>query len=191
MTCAASTAWAWRFSDDGEVPIPIKNPSSTRSATTYKSSPLTWRFTILIHHPICVPFLEALPKPSSNRWGNQLPPEAGTSAEGQRLMSQAQGPKERAPVPESNILMEEPFVQTVFSPSKSSKSHEFGLYTQDHHVHDMWNISLLGSTCSTELTDSKSKDQICVFYCKLKQLRWVIPTSDMSFNSIHKDKARS
>ena len=74
MTCAASTAWAWRFADDGEVPIPIKNPSSTRSATTSKSSPLTWRFTILlIHHPICVPFLEALPKPSSNRWGNQLP----------------------------------------------------------------------------------------------------------------------
>lgn len=52
-------------------------------------------------------------------------------------MSQAQGPKERAPVPESNILMEEPFVQTVCSPSKSSKSNEFGLYTQDHHVHDM------------------------------------------------------
>ena len=73
MTCAASTAWAWRFADDGEVPIPTRNPSSTRSATTYKSSPLTWRFTILIHHPICVPFLEALPKPSSNRWGNQLP----------------------------------------------------------------------------------------------------------------------
>ena len=64
-------------------------------------------------------------------------PEARTSAGGQRLMSQAQGPKERAPVPESNMFMEEPFVQTVFSASKSSKSNEFGLYTQDHHVHDM------------------------------------------------------
>lgn len=104
--------------------------------------------------------------------GKSTSPEVRTSAGGQRLMSQAQGPKERPPVPESNILMEEPFVQTVCSPSKSSKSNEFGLHTQDH-FHDMWNISLLGSTCSTDFTDSKSKDQICLYYCKLKHIQSV------------------
>ena len=74
-----------------------------------------------------------------NQWEINPAGEAHTSAGGQRLISQAQELKERAPLPESNIFMEEPFVQIICSPSESN---EFGLCTQDNRVHDICETSI-------------------------------------------------